>query len=380
MGGARIRAALEEGLAASGLPGVTAAALTPRGETVRLAVGRRGVDDPAPLAEDTQFWIASMTKAVTAVVALQLVAEGRLDLDEPVDARLPELAAPQVLEGFDADGRPLTRPAARPVTLRALLNHASGLAYDFTSPEISRWLSVTGGETSGREPPAGLPLLFDPGAGWAYGYGLDFTGRLIAAVAGQDLEEVFAERIFRPLGMSSTMFGLTADQRARLAPMHARLPDGGVAPLAFALPDPPFFMMGGAGLYSTASDYLRFLSALIGPEPKLLPPALFSLLATSQVTDPRPGAFVSAAPHLAHDFDAFPGQPTGWTMGFLTNLEPGPAGRSAGSLCWAGLANCYYWLDREQGAAGVMLAQLLPFADPGALGLFERLERAVYEA
>lgn len=380
MGEARIREALESGLAASGLPGVTAAALTPAGETVRLAVGRRGAEDPAPMAEDTRFWIASMTKAVTSVVALQLVAEGRLGLDEPVGAHLPELAAPQVLEGFDADGRPRTRPAARPVTLRTLLNHASGLAYDFTSPEVTRWLSVTGGDMFGRDPAPGLPLLFDPGAGWAYGYGLDFTGRLIAAVTGQDLEAVFAERIFRPLGMTSTTFALTPDQRDWLAPMHARLPDGGVAPLAFALPDPPFFQMGGGGLYSTAADYLRFLTALLGPEPELLPPSMFSLLVTSQVTDPRPGAFVSAAPHLARDFDAFPGQPTGWTMGFLSNLEPAPSGRSAGSLCWAGLANCYYWLDRERGAAGVLLAQLLPFGDPGALALFDRFERAVYQA
>jgi CubicO group peptidase (beta-lactamase class C family) len=98
----------------------------------------------------------------------------------------------------------------------------------------------------------------------------------------------------------------------------------------------------------------------------------------SQVTEPRPGALKSAAPHLSNDYDAFPGQPTGWSLGFLVNLEPGPAGRAPGSLAWAGLSNCYYWLDRERRAAGVMMAQLLPFADPGALGLFDRFERAVY--
>jgi CubicO group peptidase (beta-lactamase class C family) len=110
MEAARIRTALEAGLAPSGLPGVTAAALTPSGETVQLAVGRRGADDPAPLTEDIPFWIASMTKAVTAVVALQLVAEGRIGLDEPVGERLPELAAPQVLEGLRR-GREADLPA-----------------------------------------------------------------------------------------------------------------------------------------------------------------------------------------------------------------------------------------------------------------------------
>jgi CubicO group peptidase (beta-lactamase class C family) len=378
MEAARIRTALEAGLAQSGLPGITAAALTPSGETVHLAVGRRGADDPAPLTEETPFWIASMTKAITSVVALQLVGEGRVILDDPVGERLPELAAPQVLAGFDADGKPICRPAATPVTLRSLLAHTSGLAYDFTSADLSRWLALTGGDMIGRNPPAGLPLLFDPGSGWSYGYSLDFVGRLIEAVTGAELGAVYAERIFRPLGMSSTTFALTADQRARLAPMHMRLPDGGLAPLAFALPDPPFFQMGGGGLYSTAPDYLRFLTALMGEAGKLLPPDLGRLLFTSQVTEPRPGALVSAAPHLANDFDAFPGQPTGWTLGFLANLEPGPAGRSAGSLCWAGLSNCYFWLDREAGVAGVMLAQLLPFADRGALALFDRFERAVY--
>ena len=374
----RIRRALEGGLAKGGLPGVVVAAVTPAGETVHMAVGQRSSSDPAPLALDTQFWVASMTKAIVAVVALQLVDEGRLGLDAAVGEWLPELRSPRVLVGFSADGRPSYRPARKPVTLRTLLAHTSGLVYDFANPDLARWVALTGADMFGRDPPQDLPLIFDPEDGWAYGYGIDFVGRLIEAASGEDLGAVLTERVFRPLAMTSTTFSLTAEQRAGLAPMHVRLPDGGVAPLEFALPDPPFFQMGGGGLYSTASDYLRFLVALMGDKSELVPPALADLLFTSQVTHPRPGALVSAAPHVTRDFDAFPGQPTGWTLGFLTNLEPGTAGRSAGSLTWAGLANSYYWLDRERGAAGVMLAQLLPFADPGALALFDRLERAVY--
>jgi CubicO group peptidase (beta-lactamase class C family) len=162
------------------------------------------------------------------------------------------------------------------------------------------------------------------------------------------------------------------------APMHARLPDGALAPIPFAMPDPPYFQMGGGGLHSTATDYLRFLRALLGHGPPLLPPSMMALLTQSQVAAPRPGALVSAAPHLSHDFDAFPGAPTGWSLAFLVNLEPGPAGRAAGSLAWAGLSNCYYWLDPAQGVAGVLLAQTLPFGDPQALALFDRFERAVY--
>jgi CubicO group peptidase (beta-lactamase class C family) len=326
------------------------------------------------------FWIASMTKAITSVVALQLVAEGRIGLDDPVGPWLPELAAPSVLEGFWPDGAPRLRPALGAVTLRRLLTHTSGLGYDFTSGELTQWTARTGATAAGRDPPAGLPLLFDPGEGWLYGVGIDFAGRLIEALTGQDLAAALAERIFAPLAMTSTAFGLDADARAHLAQMHARLPDGALAPIPFAMPDPPYFQMGGGGLHSTATDYLRFLRALLGHGPPLLPPAMMALLTQNQVTAPRPGALVSAAPHLSHDFDAFPGAPTGWSLAFLVNLEPGPAGRAAGSLAWAGLSNCYYWLDPAQGVAGVLLAQTLPFGDPQALALFDRFERAVYGA
>jgi CubicO group peptidase (beta-lactamase class C family) len=375
---ARIRDALTEALPESGLPGVAVAATRGDGQDVSLAIGRLSPADPAPVAEDTLFWIASMTKAVTSTAALQLVGEGRLGLDDPVGAWAPELAAPRVLEGFDAEGRPKLRPAKRPVTLRTLLTHTSGLAYDFVSADMNRWVAFSGAQLIGPATPKDIPLMFDPGEGWIYGLSLDFVGRLIEAITGQDLGAALAERIFRPLGMTSTTFARTADQRARTAPMHARLPDGGLAPIPFGLPDPPHFMMGGGGLYSTATDYLSFLRALMGEESPLLPRPLLELLTTPQVTQPRPGAFASVRPDMSNDFDVFPGQPTGWTLGFLTNLEPGANGRSAGSLAWAGISNCYYWLDRQAGVAGVMLAQMLPFADPRALALFGKFERAVY--
>jgi len=373
-----IRSVLEEGLAQSGLPGVAAAALTPGGETLSLAVGRRGTAEASPMAPDAVFWIASMTKAITSLVALQLVAEKRIGLDDPIGGQVPELAQPMVLEGFGPEGAPRLRRARRPVTLRHLLSHASGLGYDFASRDLQRWIQATGANTLGVDPPPGLPLLFDPGEGWMYGFGIDFAGRLIEALTGQDLGAAFAERVFGPVRMTDTGLALDAARRARLAPMHARTPDGTIAPFDFSLPEPPFFQMGGGGLYSTAPDYLRFLRAVMGEGAALLPPELMAAFTESQITEPRPGALKSAAPHLSNDYDPFPGQPTGWSLGFLVNLEPGPAGRSTGSLAWAGLSNCYYWLDRERRVAGVLLAQLLPFADPGALALFDRFERATY--
>lgn len=375
----RIRATLEAGLAESGLPGIAVAAVTPEGREVNLALGRRASDAAAPMTPDTLFWIASMTKAITSAVALQLAAEGRVDLDEPVGRWLPQLAEAKVLEGFDEKGAARLRPAKAPVTLRNLLMHSSGLGYDFASPDLARWIAETGANMLGPAAPS-LPLIFDPGQDWAYGLGIDYAGKLIEILTGRDLGQAFQERIFGPLGMTETTFALTPAHRERLAAMHARLPDGGVTPTPFGLPDPPYFQMGGGGLYSTARDYLRFLRGVMGEGTPLLPPEFMGLFTTSQMTEPRPGALVSAAPHLANDYDAFPGRPTGWSLGFLVNLEQGPGGRSAGSLAWAGLSNCYYWVDRERGSAGVFLAQLLPFADPGVLKLFERFERAVYDA
>jgi CubicO group peptidase (beta-lactamase class C family) len=242
---------------------------------------------------------------------------------------------------------------------------------------MARWVEATGAGFGGPNPPAGLPLLFDPGADWGYGYSTDFVGRLIEAVEGVDLAQSFAKRICGPLGLRDTTFAPGPDQEARVAPMHARTPEGAVVSLPFGLPPPPTFMMGGGGLYSTAADYLRFLRALVA-EPALLPPELMRLLLTSQHTDPRPGAMKTAAPHLSNDFDPFPDSPTGWSLGFLVNPQPGPNGRSAGSLAWAGLCNSYYWLDPARAVGGVMLAQLLPFGDAGALKLFGAFERAVY--
>jgi methyl acetate hydrolase len=243
----KIRAALEIGLKESGLPGVAIAAITPGGETVNFAVGAPGLGAETSLAPDAVFWIASMTKAITALAALQLVEAGQLSLDEPVGKWLPGLADPQVLEGFGEDGAPRLRPARGPITLRSLLTHTSGFGYDFASPDLARWLSHTGSNTLGTTAPSGLPLLFDPGEKWAYGHGIDFVGLLIEAATGKDLDAVFAEQVFGPLGMTDTGLALSPARRERLAPMHMRLPDGGSRPCPSPCPSRPTSRWAAAG-------------------------------------------------------------------------------------------------------------------------------------
>ncbi|WP_337186044.1 serine hydrolase domain-containing protein [Phenylobacterium sp.] len=372
-----VEAVLAQGVATGAAPGFSAAVVGQDGTVATFQAGGRGVADPAPMTADTVFWIASCTKAIVSAAALELVARGRLALDEPVGRLVPELAAPLVLEGFDPDGTPRLRPAARPITLAALLSHTSGLAYDFNSAEIVRWLEARGLNlmTAGCR---SLPLLFEPGDDWRYGVGIDAAGLVIEAAAGRDLGEHLQETVFAPLGMADTAFDPGAAQVARRAGLHARLPDGGLAPLDPLGAMPPD-MRGGGGLCSTAQDYARFLAAVLADDGG----GVFSAETRARLRTPvRRGATLgdirSVLPMMSRDFSPLPEGERGWTLGFLQNLAPLPGRRSAGSLAWAGLANCYYWADPERRMAGVLFAQLLPFADPQVLDVFDAFERAVY--
>ncbi len=373
----RMREALSAGMAAAGVPGLAAAARLPSGEVVEAAVGVRGADNSAPMTADTQFWIASCTKALTAVAAMQLVERGLIALDDPVGQWLPGLAAPKVLAGFDRQGRPQLTPAKTPITLRHLLTHTSGLGYGFTSAELDRFSREAGISLNGPSAPD-IPLMFEPGEGWLYGIGIDWAGELIRVLGGEPFDAYLRRRVLAPLGMHDTVFFRSKAHLARAASMHARTPDGGVVAIPFGMPDAAYFGMGGGGLYSTVSDYLKFMDLILGKGPQVLEADSLAALCSSEVEGPEVGVSKSAQPATSNDFDPAPGAVKSWSLGFVSNVEAGPHGRRPGSLAWAGLGNCYYWIDREAGAAGIMCAQLLPFADPRALAAFAAFERAVY--
>lgn len=375
--GGRIEQALDAAVA-GGLPGVAAAARLADGTVVEAAAGVRGLDNPAPMTPDTVFWIASFTKALTTAAVLQLVEAGRVGLDDLVSRWLPGLAAPKLLTGFDAAGAPQLADARTPITVRHLLAHTSGLGYDFCNAELARYGKAT--QPTPAAASAGAPLVFEPGSAWTYGVGLDWAGELVAAITGQTLDVYLAERVFGPLGMTETNFLPTAAQGERRASMHARGTGGAPAPTPFGLPPPPHPGMGGGGAYSTARDYLKFLEAILAGGAPILRPASLALMRASVWEGPEVGVLPSVNPALCAGFDPFPGEVKRWGLGFLINPNSGPNGRAAGSLAWAGLANCYYWADPASGAAGVFLAQLLPFGDPAALEAFGAFERAVYSA
>jgi CubicO group peptidase (beta-lactamase class C family) len=283
-----------------------------------------------------------------------------------------------VLAGFDAAGAPRLATAGTPITVRHLLAHTSGLAYDFCNAKLARYGQATQPAPLGAA--AGVPLMFEPGSAWTYGVGLDWAGELVAAVTGRTLDIYLAEHVFAPLGMTETSFLPTLAQADRRASMHARAEGGALAPSPFGLPPPPHPAMGGGGLYATARDYLRFLEAILAGGAPILKPGSLALMTGTAWEGLEVGVLPGVNPALCAGFDPFPGEVKRWGLGFLINPKPGPNGRAAGSLAWAGLANCYYWADPASGVAGVFLAQLLPFGDPSALEAFGAFERAVYSA
>ena len=380
-----IDATLRRAVEAKEVPGVVAMAATESGTLYEGAFGQRDIAHGPAMTRDTVFRIASMTKAVTSVAAMQLVEQGKLQLDQPIGNVLPELAAPQVLEGFDAAGAPRLRSAKRPITLRHLLTHTAGFGYEVWNPDLIRYVAVTGFPSfiTGTLAALRAPLVFDPGDRWEYGINIDWVGRAVEAASGQSLDAYLGAHILAPLGMSDTGFVPSADQASRLVRVHRRSSDGGLEPITMELPQREYFN-GGGGLLSTGADYLAFLQMLLhggrfnGAE--LLSPETVALIGRNQIGDLQLGLMKTAMPELSNDVDLFPGVRCGHGLASVINAQSGPNGRSAGTLTWAGIFNTYYWIDPEKRVTGVILTQILPFADARALSLYGEFERGVYDA
>ena len=382
----RVDAALRSAVDAGEVPGVVAMAATDRGLLYEGAFGHRVRGGVEAMTSDTVFRIASMTKAITSIAAMQLVEQGKLALEAPVPDIDPTIGAPRVLEGFDAAGAPCLRPAKRPITLRHLLTHTAGFAYDMWNPTLGRYLQSAGLplRSSGRVASIRMPLLFDPGERWEYGINTDWVGRLVEAASELPLDVYFRERLFGPLGMMDSGFVTTEAQRARQARLHQREPDGTLVPQPL---EPPAtaaeFWSGGGPLYSTGRDYLQLLQMLLhGGQwngARVLRPETVALMHANHTGDLPAGVMRTARPEMSNDVDLFPGTRVRWGLGYMLNLDPGPSGRSAGTVSWGGIYNTYYWLDPGRRVAGVILTQILPFADSRVLGLYGRFERAIYD-
>ena len=386
MDGRAIDTLLQGAVSDGALPGVIAVAGDRDGTLYEGAFGRLSVNGGEPARVDTMLAIASMTKAIASVAALQLIEQGRLELEQTVSSVLPAFAELQVLEGFDGDTPRLRAPASQ-ATVRQLLTHTSGLGYTFSNAELLRYQQIEGIPnllTLTRASLEGLPLIADPGTRWEYGVSTDWLGQVIEAVSGQDLAAYCKEHIFAPLGMSDTTFSPSEQQRARLMDLHARAPDGALALSPIELPREPEFFSGGAGAYSTAGDYLRFMRALLRDGEldgeRILRPETVELMFSDHLSGaPLPEIMRSAVPELTNDVPSLPVR-QGWGLGFNLLLEDIPGMRRAGTGSWAGLFNCYYWIDHATGVTVALLTQVLPFFDVRIVQTMLALNGALFSA
>lgn len=375
-----VDAILRHAVDARDVPGVVAMAATDRALIYEGAFGPRAVGAAAKMSSDTVFRIASMVKLLTSVAAMQLVERGRLKLDEPAQKIDPELASTLVLDSFDDKGVPQMRPPRKPLTLRNLLTHTSGFTYPLWNAEVVRYLKCC--RTDKKLPHR--PLTFDPDTKWAYGGSIDNVGRLVEIASGTPLERYFQENITGPLLMRDTVVNLSASQRARVAGLHRRNADGSFKAEPQEKPVVVTSFTGGGGIYSTAPDYLTLLQALLNGGilrgTTLLKPETVALMSENQIGDIEAGVMRTTNPALSSDVDFFPHVRKRWSFGHMITLDPVAGGRKAGSLTWAGLLNTYYWIDPASGIAGVIMTQILPFADARALKLYRAFERGVYHA
>ncbi len=367
------------------VPGIVGLAANDSGLCYKGAFGVMGPGESQPMQLNTVFRIASMTKAITAAAAMQLVEQGRLGLDSPLKALASEIGEAQVLTGFDTNGNPQLRAPRRDITLRHLLTHTSGYSYDLFNANVGRYFTHTGlpSIATCRYDALRAPLVFDPGDRWEYGIGIDWAGRIVEIVSGQKLEAYLQQHLLQPLGMRDTSFVLRDDLRTRLVPAAARTPEG-ITRIDFEFPSDADFHMGGGGLYSTGPDYLRFTRMLLnGGEldgVRVLRPETVRLMGQNAIGDIEVPSFVSDNPAVALSADFFPGQVAKWGLSFIINTQDIPGCRAANSLAWAGVHNTFYWIDPTRRLTAVLMMQMLPANDPGVLKTLVGFEAGLYAA
>lgn len=376
---------LQKAIADIGIPGIVAIVANKEEVLYGAAFGQIGKGSRQAITVDTVFWIASMTKAITTVAALQLVEKELIHLHEPINNVLPDIDRLSVLDGHNDDGKPMLRKSESTITLHHLLTHTAGFAYDMWNEDIVRYASenqIPAIALCKNETLEKTPLVFDAGKRWEYGIGIEWAGKVIEAVSGQTLRDYLLEHILLPLGMNDTDFILKEEQRSRLAIMHVRDENGRLHAINFEVTQQPEFFMGGGGLYSTAGDYIKFLQMLLNEgtlnDVQIIKPQTVEMMMSNQIGELNVRPLITAIPSSTNNVNFFPNIIKKWGYGFMITTEDVPDGRRAGSLAWAGLGNTYFFMDPTEKIAAVLLTQILPFADEDVLEVFSQLEEVIY--
>ncbi|TPX19810.1 hypothetical protein DIZ76_017602 [Coccidioides immitis] len=396
-----IRSAIDEACKdqIQGLPNVSFVVVNKDGQEIFThSAGTRGAGQNEPVTPDSVYWIASFTKMITGVACMQLVEQGKLALDdaELVEKVCPELKDVQVLQ---KDGTLV--PKTKGITLRMLLSHTAGFGYTFFQERLRDYKGQGFDEFSGRIDDFKQPLVHQPGETWEYGINIDWAGIMVERVSNVSLSEYFEKNIFEPLGLKNIGFFPCEDMKKRLVSMTQRAPDGtlshrkhpNIRPLTSTSEEDKksIFNSGGGGCFATPRDYAQILAMLLnnGVSPttgkQLLSQSTVDTMFQDQIPhmpDFGRAGIATANPELSNPCpDLYPipdGAPQGWGLTWM--ITPSPTGRTATSAFWAGIANCFWWCDREKEVAGVIATQILPFADPKLISLWVNVEAAVYNS
>ncbi|KAI8937732.1 hypothetical protein NX059_005432 [Plenodomus lindquistii] len=386
-----------------GAPGIVFYAVDKSGNTlVKHATGNVGVESSEPMDEDsTVFWIASCTKLVTAVAVLQLVEQGKIPLKDAefVKKIVPEFSDKLVFEdGING------KPQERPITVSMLLAHTAGFGYGFFDPRVQNGGLEIEGLDGSKENFMKLNLVNQPGSKWEYGANIDFAGIILERVTGQTLGDYFQSHIFTPVGIPAEGASMFPSKEAQknLARMHQRDSSGNLkerphlynGPLSQTTKEQQdnFMHSGGAGLFAKPKEYVKILAALLndGTSPttgeRILQKETVDLLWENQIPNEPDFARAGANPvnlELVNPVPEFYPQegnpPQGWGYGGFLTIAPGATGRGANTMWWMGLANCFWWVDREKGVAGFLGGQVLPNGDPKLIPAWFMAEKTIYD-
>ncbi|KAL4757882.1 serine hydrolase domain-containing protein [Aspergillus foveolatus] len=330
---------------------------------------------------DDVHWVASCTKLVTTVAVMQCVERGLLNLDADIACVLPEWGNPRILTGFDENDSPIFRPATKPITLRRMLTHSSGMAYFFMDPLMTRYYELQG------KPPVLQTffqfqfLLFEPGERWMYSPGIDWAGKAVERVTSMKLCEYLQRHVFDIVSVKDATFHLDQkeDLRARKVKAWVRTAQGLEEEKSTIFQDPIAEDIGGGGLYATVNELLKICRGILTE--KLLRPETVKEMFRPQLESvqglDQPHNYPLASRNAI--WNAIPNDvPVNFGIGGLVTTSALPKRRAAYSLTWSGKPNCYWWIDLNNGIAGIYLSQLLPTGDQTAIELLTEFERWVY--
>ncbi|KAF1966681.1 beta-lactamase/transpeptidase-like protein [Bimuria novae-zelandiae CBS 107.79] len=376
----------------NGVPGAAVAIVDRTGTIIyKHVAGFSGVADDAPALEPDQvFWIASCTKLITSVAALQCVERGLITLDEPLNSHLPELASQPIIAASGEKDFFELRDATNPITLRHLLTHSSGAVYDFMNPTLTMWRNSRG-ETpqlpiTGRIDAITFPRIAEAGEVWNYSTSLDWVGVLIERLTKTDLEDYVTRNIAGPLGIKTWTWHLSRKPEVakKLMRMSNRSPDGTLTSIKTPLFEEPEAESGGAGIYSTLDDYMRFLSDTLKESPVTLKKETMDMMFTPQFEEgsklQKSMWELSCAPLVGQSIEGV--SPNHGLGGFLLPhdvvREESKYFKPKGTLGWHGMANLQWNANREKGLAYLFATQVIPWGDEKNQNLIKEFDTAVW--